>query len=236
VGLKVVPIETDSKDRLRLLFIVEDTGQGIAEDKLEEVFETFTQGTDSGSYTRKYQGVGLGLPLVKRLVKLLDGNMSITSQEGTGTSVYVSLPFKIPKSLGQKVSSSTYKARDTNHLKILLVDDDEITQLHIQKLMENQGNTVITVDNGRKALEEIQKDEFDCILMDIQLPVMDGLQATKLIRTSKAKFKDIPIIALTAYAMNGDREKFLEAGMDDYIAKPVDKDELLEVISRNLSP
>ena len=118
-------------------------------------------------------------------------------------------------------------------LEVLLADDDETTQFHIESLLEKQGNKVVVAEDGRQALETLQEDEFDCVLMDIQMPVLDGVEATRQIRSSNANYKNIPIIALTAYAMSGDREKFLEAGMDDYIAKPVDKEELMEVIKRN---
>ena len=118
---------------------------------------------------------------------------------------------------------------------MLLVDDEYATQFYIKRLLEKQGYEVSVAQDGEEALTKLAHNEFDCVLMDVQMPVLDGVEATKRIRSSRSKFKDIPIIALTAYAMLGDREKFLEAGMDDYISKPVDKDELLEVITRNIS-
>jgi CheY-like chemotaxis protein len=119
-------------------------------------------------------------------------------------------------------------------IKVLLVDDDETTRMHIDRLLEKHGVEVYGAENGEQALSELAKHSVDCILMDIQMPVMDGLEATRRIRASEAELHSIPIIALTAYAMSGDRQKCLDAGMDDYIAKPVDKDKLLEVIDRNL--
>ena len=112
---------------------------------------------------------------------------------------------------------------------------DEATQFYIKSLLEMKGIANIVAENGNKALQLLEEDEFDCILMDVQMPVLDGIEATKQIRSSKDNFKNIPIIALTAYAMSGDREKFMDAGMDDYIAKPVDQDELIQVLERNLS-
>jgi len=222
----------------RVLFTVKDTGKGISEDKLEQVFETFTQVNDSDSpYARKYEGAGLGLPLVKRLVNLMQGNIAICSQESEGTEVYVSLPFRISRSLKQSSVDNPNQTRDfeaqVSHL--LLVDDDQMTQRHIKGLLEKFGYIVSVVEDGQKALYELTRGEFDCILMDVQMLVLDGVETTKQIRSSKAGFRNIPIIALTAYAMTGDREKFLEAGMDDYIPKPVNKDELLEVIDRNVA-
>ena len=198
----------------------------------------FTKAKDSDTpYSRAYEGAGLGLPLVKRLVDLMGGNASIVSQEGQGTTVYVSLPFKIPESKQQELSINKTKEKSTfgRCLKVLLADDDELTQLQIQALLAKQNISTKVVDSGQKALKKLNEEGFDCILMDVQMPVLDGIAATKQIRSSLTKYKDIPIIALTAYAMTGDREKFLEAGMDDYISKPVDKDELWEVINRNLS-
>jgi PAS domain S-box-containing protein len=221
----------------RVLLTITDNGKGIPEDKLDQVFETFTQANTSGSpYARQYEGAGLGLPLVKRLVHLMGGNISIVSQPGEGTTVYVSLPFKIPKSQQQTLSED--QEMPYTHISkgghILLVDDEQSTQFYIQRLLEKNGYEVTLAQDGEQALTKFAQNEFDCVLMDIQMPVLDGVEATKKIRSSSANYRNIPIIALTAYAMLGDREKFLNAGMNDYISKPVNKDELLEVLNRNL--
>ena len=121
-----------------------------------------------------------------------------------------------------------------SNLKVLLVDDDETTQLYIGNLLEMKGISHSLAENGKTALQQLEQNKYDCILMDVQMPVLDGVETTKQIRSSYSNCKNIPIIAMTAYAMSGDRETFLEAGMDDYIAKPVDKDELVEVLERNL--
>ena len=226
-----------SEEICRVLFIVEDNGQGISDDKINHIFETFTQENDSASpYTRQYEGAGLGLPLVKRLVDLMRGNLSLASYPGAGTAIYVSLPFKVSNPISHETSMHEEDfQRDRDNKKILLVDDDSVTQLYMRRVLEILGLEVFTVENGEQALEALAKERFDCVLMDVQMPVMDGVVTTNRIRSSKAKFKDIPIIALTAYAMTGDREKFLAAGMDDYIAKPVDQEELIQVLERNLS-
>ena len=251
-----------SQDAFRILFTISDTGQGIPEDKLDNVFETFSQVVDSISpYTRQYEGAGLGLPLVKRLINLLGGNACIISREGKGTTVYVSLPFRIPGPALQdsrKEEEIVEQAGQTRY-KVLLADDDPITQLSTRRLLEKQGLWVKVVENGQDALLEIEKEDFDCLLLDVQMPVLDGVETTRQIRAKEAQSSkqkaesrelmpqspntsirrslnsEIPIIALTAYAMSGDRKKFLESGMNDYIAKPVDKDELLAVIDRNVS-
>ena len=234
IELNVSPLTDMYFDNYRLLFIVSDNGQGISEDRLDKVFETFTQGSDNSSYTREIEGAGLGLPLVKRLVELMNGSISISSKEGEGTSVYFSLPFKIPESLQHDTTGLQSREQENKIMdsKVLLVDDDETTQLYIRTLLEKQGCKVTVAGNGEKALSVLEHDEFDCILMDIQMPVLDGAEATRQIRNSEAKYRDIPILALTAYAMSGDREKFIGYGMDDYIAKPVDREELMQVLEK----
>ena len=224
-------------DHCRILFAIEDDGKGIADNMLDHVFETFAQANDSNSpYARRYEGAGLGLPLVKRLVNLLGGNACVASEAGQGTIFYVSLPFKATDSLEDEPPAQ-HCGKIANHEKfsILIADDEPSTQMYIKRLLEKNGCKVIAVNDGEQALYELTRNEFDCVLMDIQMPVLDGVEATKKIRASKFKFKNIPIIALTAYAMTGDREKFLNTGMNDYISKPVDRYELLKVLNRNLS-
>jgi len=237
IELEVTLLSIPQVDKCRLLFVIADNGPGISEERINKIFDVFTQGSDSSSYTREFEGAGLGLPLVKRLVDLMNGSISISSKEGEGTSVYVSLPFRIPESLQYDTIGLQFQKQENKIMdsKVLLVDDDETTQLYIRTLLEKQGCKVTVAGNGEKALSILEDDEFDCILMDVQMPVLDGVEATIQIRSSYCNFKNIPIIAMTSYAMSGDREKFLDAGMDDYIAKPVDKDELLEVLERNLS-
>ncbi len=221
----------------RILFAVTDTGKGIPDDKLHQALETFTQVNDNNStYTRKFEGAGLGLPLIKRLVHLMGGNASIVSRENEGTTVYVSLPFNFPPSSkdSPEMQKSKGKQPENKAFRILLVDDEKATQLYIRNLLEKSGYVVTVTENGQNALGELGNNGYACILMDIQMPVLDGVEATKRIRNEIPGGKDIPIIALTAYAMTGDREKFLQAGMDDYVAKPVNKNTLLEVLYKNL--
>jgi CheY-like chemotaxis protein len=216
--------------------MVEDTGQGIPEDKQDQIFHTFTQAGDSSSpYARQHEGAGLGLHLVKRLARLMNGSLSIVSQEGEGTAVYVSIPFKRTQAYQSEAAApGEGTAPGTEQAKVLLVDDDATTQLHIRRLLEKHGYAVQVAEDGEEALKALAEDNVHCILMDIQMPVLDGVQTTKWIR-AQPKFKETPIIALTAYAMSGDEERFLQAGMDGYIAKPVDKDELITVLERNLT-
>ncbi len=177
----------------------------------------------------------MGLPLVKRLVDLMGGNLSLSSQEGEGTAVYVSLPFQLAQTL------QTYKGTEQEQdiqprffgYKILVADDDQTTQFGIKDLLEKLGFWVQVVDNGRDVVFALADQYFDCVLMDIQMPVLDGVEASKRIRNSEKGYKDVPIIAMTAYAMQGDKEKFLDCGIDDYIAKPVDIKDLQRVLEHS---
>jgi PAS domain S-box-containing protein len=237
VDVRVSRLAAFGSKPCRLLFTVADTGPGIADDKLDQVFEIFTQAHDaSPSYAREYEGAGLGLPLVKRLSQLMHGHVALDSRVGEGTVVYLSLPFSsLEQSQPQEQGlESSWNENPFQGFSILVVDDDETTRLHLLRSLEKQGMEVQTAENGQQALAALPRKDFDCILMDIQMPVMDGVEATTQIRGSKARFKAIPIIALTAYAMDGDKDTFLHAGLDDYVSKPVDMFELKDALTRNL--
>ena len=234
-----VSLESPSyDDAIKIIFCVSDTGVGIPADRLDAIFEPFTQ-ADSSS-VRAYQGVGLGLTIVRRLISLMLGEIEMNSRVGEGTSVRVILPFALGSDVQKDGGESSKDAIGPTpllthgQLHLLLVEDEAINLLSMKMLMSTEGHYVATARNGEQALELLTKENFDLILMDVQMPVMDGLEATRIIRTSpefSAK-SQVPIIALTAYAMTGDEEKFLEAGMDGYISKPFDLAELKEAIKR----
>ncbi len=218
-----------------ILFIVSDTGPGIGADKLERVFEMFSQGGDSESpFTRKYEGAGLGLPLVRNLVHLMNGSLCVDSEEGKGMDVYIALPFLTPATEVQEVEEIVGEegAADVSRGNILLADDDNVTRLYITRLLQKSGYTVHTVEDGQEALYELEREDFDCVLMDVQMPLMDGVEATRKIRIGEGGRLDIPVIALTAYALDGDENRFIQAGMDDYLSKPVVKEDLLGAVQR----
>jgi len=216
----------------RLLFTVTDTGEGIQDHMIGSIFSSFRQGDTS--ITRKHQGAGLGLALVKRLVKLMGGNIGVDSEPGCGSTFYVSLP--IGCASARPCTASCDRDLMVEHArrrKILVVEDELINRIYLLKLLEKKGYQVQSADNGETALKALQRDAFDCVLMDVQMPVMDGLEATSIIRRSP-QFKhcaNIPIIALTAHALKGDREKMLESGMSGYVAKPLDFQELTHVMA-----
>jgi PAS domain S-box-containing protein len=234
VRVAASPIAMVDDSVLRVLFVVEDTGVGIEDDQIDNIFEPFVQA--EGSYTRRFQGAGLGLSIVKKIVKLLDGEMAIDNSSDLGTKVYVSIPFTLStdeQTLVPKPLQVTTATEGIRH-KALFVEDDEASLMAGQRMLEKSGYSVITANDGQEALRLLEGQDFDFILMDIQMPVMDGVAATKAIRTSPGLGKNaqIPIIAMTAYAMTGDKEKFLAAGMNGYVSKPVDMDDLMAVIAR----
>lgn len=232
VDASLLPYSTSSV--VWVLITVSDTGIGISDEDLKKIFEPFVQA--EGTYTRRYQGAGLGLSIVRRLVNLLGGNVAIDSTPGEGTTIYVSLPFKRPSgNQGQIDQEARIPAPAAEaHLRILIAEDDSVSSLTCKRMLEKSGYSVTIGKDGQEALQQLTEQDFDLILMDVQMPVMDGVEATKAIRgaSSLGAKSSIPIIAMTAYAMSGDREKFLAAGMDDYIAKPVDKAALVELIER----
>jgi CheY-like chemotaxis protein len=216
---------------LRLHVVVSDTGIGIPGNKIGAAFKAFSQ--VDGSYTRKYGGTGLGLGIVRRLVDLMDGDIFVESDED-GTQVQFYLQMEEAMEDEHTEPDELSLPASARSLSVLLVEDERVNRISVLRLLEKLGHKVTTAVDGSQALERLRSSEFDLILMDIQMPGMDGLTTTRLIRedVSLSRGGRIPIIALTAHAMKGDREKFLRAGMDDYLAKPVDFTDLVRVLSR----
>ena len=222
-------------NRRQMIFSVTDTGTGIPDDRLEDIFDPFVQ--IEASAMRAHQGAGLGLSIVRRLVRLLGGELAVDKGSDGGTTIYCSLPLKPsaePETKAVKMPSPDVRSRNGSHYHILLVEDERVNLLAGKKMLEKLGHSVVTATNGQEALQCLAEQDADLVFMDIQMPLMNGLDATRAIRTSedlgpKAR---IPIIAMTAYAMNGDRERFLASGMNAYIAKPVDMAALTDVITK----
>jgi len=226
------PSEKYGPGKVRLFLSVADTGIGIPDDKINHVFRRFTQ--NDGTFTREYEGAGLGLAIVKRIVALMRGGISVESEVGVGTTMNLHVLLDIPQAASRHglADAIPASAEPQRALRILLAEDDATSQLAMRVLLGRMGHEVVLVETGRQAVEALQAGDFDCVLMDIQMPEMDGVQATQLIRTLpelRGK-RDIPIIALTAYAMSGDREKFMAAGLDGHVGKPVE----LEALQRAL--
>ncbi len=235
VRLRVFPLpESPGREGTRLCFDISDTGVGIPGDKQARVFEPFTQA--DGSYTRKYGGTGLGLSIVRRLVDLMGGSVFLCSQEGVGTRVRVTLSDRRQAACHPQGPTAIEAGKPDagRGRRILVVEDDPVSQFAARRYLTKLGYRAECANNGQQALEALRNGHFDLILMDIQMPVMGGLSAAAAIRTD-ATFRDhaeIPIIAMTAHAMLGDRERFLQAGLSGYVAKPVELSELKQAIEQ----
>jgi signal transduction histidine kinase/CheY-like chemotaxis protein len=218
---------------LRLLCTISDSGAGIPGTLLETLCQPFTQGPRANFHGPP--GAGLGLSIVRRLTTLLGGELAIDSEEGRGTDIYVTLPLRIPGSAGVvPPCASRSESEACRSLRILLAEDDAISALAARRLLEKMGHTVACAVNGREAVDAFGEADFDLVLMDIQMPELDGLEATRLLREREAHGPraGVPIIAMTAHAMAGDKAHFLAAAMDDYLPKPVDKASLRATIAR----
>lgn len=224
--------------RVMLHFAVRDTGIGLSTEQQAGLFAAFTQADSSTS--RKYGGTGLGLAISKRLTEMMGGVIWAESKEGTGSTFH----FIVPLERGMETTSAETPGGlpqmdgPVGRLvgaRILLVEDNDVNQELMQDVLEEGGMEVEVAENGRVALALLAKHEFDGILMDCQMPVMDGYETTRRIREQE-RFRKLPIIALTANAMHAAREKVLEVGMDDYIAKPVDFDAMFSTMAKWIVP
>jgi len=230
-------------NKVNLLFVVRDTGIGIPKEKINVIFHKFTQ-VDS-STTRNYGGTGLGLSIVKHLVEIMNGIVWVESSLGKGSSFYFTVGFEVSvftpsisskEHIGQQVNNTEQKAMDS--LQILLVEDEFINQKVAMKMLDNQGHKVILASNGRQAIELFASEQFDIVFMDIQMPEMDGIQTTAAIRELEKQSgnnRHVPIVAMTAYAMKGDRERLMASGMDEYISKPLDSNLLNSLLAKVFS-
>ncbi len=231
VILEASQLRTGSDEHCRVLFTVKDTGIGIPDDRLKELFEPFAQ--IARGFTRSYQGAGLGLAISKKLVRLLGGVMCVVSEEGAGTEMAVALPLACFRGLEDRTEKiKSLAARNDLGLRVLLAEDDAVSRFAASRMLQRLGCVVTETDNGRAALEALLREEFDLVLMDVQMPLMDGVQATRILRTAP-EFRhtaDIPVVALTAYAAAHDAENFAEAGMNMHLAKPVLIENLVEAI------
>ncbi len=219
---------------LNIIISVIDTGVGIAEEMKNQIFEPFKQGEKS--YRRTFQGAGLGLTLVKHIVNLMNGTIRIDSTPGKGTSVECSIMVKLPENQPIVIKPVTNGKLNNcgNQCTILVAEDERINRLALKRILEKSGYRILEAENGIEALKILDTEKPDCILMDIQMPEMDGIEATKNIR-NRERYGDkstTPIIALTAYTMPEDRKNISAAGLDDYISKPVNMDYLVKTISK----
>ncbi len=221
----------DEKEVL-IRFEVEDTGIGIPTSKHQKLFMAFSQA--DGSTTRKYGGTGLGLAIVRQLVEMMHGNLGIDSEVGKGSKFWFVIPMAIAKE--EKAPALPEKTDHPVVLvgKILLVEDNPINQMVAKKMLQKLGLDPVLAENGKEAIDRLQDEKFDLALMDCQMPEMDGFEATRTWREQEqhAGNAHMPIIAMTANVMEGDRERCLASGMDDYLGKPVRQAELADILQR----
>jgi CheY-like chemotaxis protein/anti-sigma regulatory factor (Ser/Thr protein kinase) len=217
-----------------LLFeiVVADSGIGINKKQLVEIFDEFKQ--LDFYLTKKNKGTGLGLTITKRLVDLMAGTIRVESEPNNGSRFIVEIPLTsgilTNRELNMNINGEQ-KGAESRKIKILLAEDNEANQFLIKALTKAKNWNITVVENGQEAVEAFKKDEFNLILMDVQMPLMNGYEATKMIRDiEKERGTHIPIIALTAYAMKSDKDMCIEAGMDDYISKPFKRQIFLDSI------
>lgn len=225
-----------SDDICSIRFSVIDTGEGIKKEKQEEIFKSFIQG--DASTTRKFGGTGLGLAICSQLSDLMNGKIGVESEPGKGSTFWFTIPLKYdeikhveePDESEISQSNTDEKKEDLN---ILLVEDDKINQILAIKILEKEGCSYVVANHGLEAVEAIREKDFDLVLMDVQMPEMDGYTATKKIRSMETDgiIKGrTPIMAMTAHASSQERDKALEAGMDEFISKPINREVLLKMI------
>jgi signal transduction histidine kinase/ActR/RegA family two-component response regulator len=235
--------------RVRMTLAISDTGIGIPLEMQASIFEPFTQG--DASTTRRYGGTGLGLTISARLVELMGGTIRLDSEPGRGTRVYVTLPFEIRAAIvapelqdkpadvrglevvvvGDNATKRPIVTEVLRSLRILVAEDNPVNRTLVTAILTKRGHKVVSVVNGREAVAVAGRDAFDVILMDVQMPEMDGLDATRAIRKAEeGTAVHVTIIALTAHAMKGDREVCLAAGMDEYLTKPINAKDLFALL------
>lgn len=222
------------KKSVRIKFIVQDTGLGIKKENFNKIFEAFTQLDSSPS--KQYSGTGLGLAIVKKFTDLLSGNITFNSKYNKGTTFYVQIPFHLyDKSVtkNNEKQQKINKKQPIKKMKILLAEDDAINQMYLKNFLENQGWQVETAKNGQQVIDKFEKETYDIVLMDGQMPKMDGFEATRIIRKKEQEnqLNPVPIVAITGYAISEEKDKFLNAGMDEFITKPINEQKLLNIIN-----
>jgi Signal transduction histidine kinase len=217
-------------EEIDLRFWISDTGIGISKEDRKLLFNSFSQ--IDNSYTRKYGGTGLGLVISKQLVEKMGGEVEVESEKGKGSTFYFHVPTKLgnPNSIKKLVPYPITKTK--KQLRLLIAEDDKVNQKVIIKMLNERGHLTTIASNGLEAVELFKKENYDAVLMDVQLPSMNGIEAMKKINEFQQGKRHTPIIAMTAYALPGDKEKFMALGMDEYISKPIIMEQLFEILEK----
>jgi signal transduction histidine kinase/CheY-like chemotaxis protein len=234
VRLRLTNVPAFAANRVRLRLDVTDTGIGIPADKLKTIFDEFTQA--DGSNARRYGGTGLGLAIANKLVQMYHGRIWVESEAGRGSAFHVEIDLEeshaaprlsAPRPADAAAPPDAFPARG----RILIVEDNLVNQRVVAGLLTKKGYETAVVNHGGEALAALETASFDLVLMDVQMPVLDGLETTRRIRLD-ARWRNLPIVGLTAHAMAGDRERCIQAGMNDYLPKPVRGPALIETVKR----
>jgi signal transduction histidine kinase/ActR/RegA family two-component response regulator len=232
-----VRVEAGNLRDILLRFAVRDTGIAIPREKQQLIFEAFSQA--DGSTTRRFGGSGLGLSICSRLVEMMGGRIQLDSVPNQGNCFHFQIPFAKAESIAEQNTQppaiSSTNAETPRPLHILLAEDNPVNQKLAVRLIEKRGHSVVAVNNGREAVERVEREHFDVVLMDVSMPEMDGLEATALLRSKYPSEGRVPIIAMTGHALMGDREMCLRAGMDGYVSKPITADDLFSAIDEVLA-
>ena len=241
VRVKIASMDMEGENKVKIRMAVADTGIGISEANMSKLFIRFSQ-VDS-SDTRRYGGSGLGLVITKQIVELMGGNIQVQSKEDIGSTFIVEVPMKVVKAsddasveIEQEEEPAVFSINAHSKARILVAEDEPVNQQVIGKLLGMAGFSYDIAENGQKAVELFKQKIYDAALFDVQMPVMDGIAATQEIREieQKEKRKRLPIIAVTARAMFGDKERILENKLDDYIAKPYNLNDVVETLNKYL--
>ena len=224
----IISGEQIDDEHYKLQIEVSDTGIGIPEDKIESVFEAFQQISPARIYNK---GVGLGLPICKRIIDAMQGTIKINSKLGKGTQIC--LDFVLPVAKGnRKIKNKETIEIDLLPIKILLVEDDRISRLAVETWLKGKQHEVIIAENGQEAVDYLRKNKVDIVLMDVHMPILDGIDATKIIKSEK--LTKAPIIGMTASVMNDERERYIGAGMDVLVEKPINFEKLMMMVKDKL--
>jgi len=217
-----------TEETVEVKFLISDSGIGISEQEQAKLFRNFSQ--VDGSITREYGGTGLGLVISKQLAQMMGGTITMESQTGKGSTFSFSLKFMLSGELSYPTQDTCNLIPLRKPLRILIVEDDKVNLMVLVLMLKGKGHFVESATNGSEALLLHAQNQYDLIFMDIQMPIMDGIEATAKIREREGKNRHTPIVAITAYALVGDREKFMSYGLDEYIPKPIKMDELFQLI------
>lgn len=227
---KVIDI---TNEQVEVKFSVEDTGIGMSKADMKNIFKSFSQ--IDCSISKKFGGTGLGLVISKQLVDMLGGRIWVESEEGKGSNFSFSIKFNKPNAISKHSVDDKINIENKKEIEVLLVEDNKINQTVMNKMLKEKNVSVDTANNGYEAIELYEKNYYDVILMDIHMPEMDGIEVTRRIRENERnEGRHTPIIAVTAYALEGDKERFLAMGMDEYICKPIKMEQLFNIINKVL--